>query len=125
MSDVDKDKLAQALNLPRKSLLPGFASGRFEQQPVYDRVELRSYAVEEAGRRDNRINIRISGKDLTELQRQALAEGIPTQSLIAHIVHQYVQGTLVDVGRGKKIATQAVEDATVADSSRDPLSSSR
>jgi predicted DNA binding CopG/RHH family protein len=125
MSDIDKDKLTQALNLPRKSLLPGFDSGRFEQQPDYDRVELRSYVVEEAGRRDNRINIRISGKDLTELQRQALAEGIPTQSLIANIVHQYVQGTLVDISRGNKIAAQAAEETTAADSSSDTLTSSR
>lgn len=116
MSDIDKDKLAKALNLPRKSLLPGFDSGRFEQQPDYDRVELRSYVVEEAGRRDNRINIRISGRDLTELQKQALAEGIPTQSLIANIVHQYVQGTLVDVSRGAKPAAAASRDVPAADS---------
>ena len=38
MSDIDKDKLAQALNPPRKSLLPGFDSGRFEQQPDYERL---------------------------------------------------------------------------------------
>lgn len=99
MSNVDKDKLVQALSLPRKPLLPGFDTGRFEQPPEYDRVELRSHSVEETGRRDNRINIRISGRDLTELQKQALAEGIPTQSLIANIVHQYVTGTLVDAGR--------------------------
>lgn len=124
MSDIDKDKLAQALNPPRKSLLPGFDSGRFEQQPDYDRLQLRSYVVEAAGRRDNRINLRISGKDFTELQRQALAEGIPTQSLIANIVHQYVQGTLMDVSRGSKTAGREAKDAA-ADSGSDILTPSK
>ncbi len=125
MSDIEKDKRTEALNLPRKALLPGFANGRFEQQPDYDRVELRSYSVEEAGRRDNRINIRISGKDLSELQRHALAEGIPTQSLIANIVHQYVQGMLVDVSRGSKSAVREIKDGTVADNGSDPLGISK
>jgi predicted DNA binding CopG/RHH family protein len=95
MSDLNKEKLAQALTLPKKSLLTGFDTGRFEQAHEYDRVELRSHVAEDVGRRDNRISIRISGRDLKELQKQALAGGIPTQSLIASIIHQYVQGALV------------------------------
>ena len=80
--------------------------------------------VEAAGCRDNRMNIRISGKDFTELQRQALAEGIPTQSLIANIVHQYVQGTLMDVSRGSKTAGREAKDAA-ADSGSDILTPSK
>lgn len=117
MSDSYKDKFAaingKPVNLSPKPLLPGFDSGRFEQQPAYDRAELRSHVVDDAGRRDNRISIRISGKDLVELQRQALVEGIPTQSLIANVVHQYVQSLLVDSGRrGDKMAGSA--DASAA-----------
>lgn len=103
MSDSPKDKLAalagKPVNLAPKPLLPGFDSGRFEQQPAYDRAELRSYVVDDASRRDNRINIRISGKDLAALQKQALIEGIPTQSLIANVVHQYVQSLMLDASR--------------------------
>ena len=103
MSDSYKDKLAalagKPVNLPSKPLLPGFDTGRFEQQPAYDRAELRSHVVDDASRRDNRISIRISGKDLAELHKQALVEGIPTQSLIAKVVHQYVQSLLRGAGR--------------------------
>ena len=103
MSDSYKDKLAalsgKPVNLPPKPLLPGFDTGRFEQQPAYDRAELRAHAVDDASRRDNRISIRISGKDLAELQKQALMQGIPTQSLIANVVHQYVQSLLLDGSR--------------------------
>ena len=93
---TDLEKLIKG-HLQRQELLPGVTTGRFEQAGPIDKVEVRSQIGEESGRRDNRINIRTSGKDLTELQKLALADGIPTQSLIANIIHQYVQGELVDV----------------------------
>lgn len=93
---TDLDKLIKQ-HLKRQELLPGVAAGRYEHTALVDKAEFPS--SEDSVRRDNRINIRISGKDLTELQKLALAEGIPTQSLIANIIHQYVQGTLVDVSR--------------------------
>lgn len=45
-------------------------------------------------RKDRRINIRISGKDLEALQKRALEEGIPYQTLIASVLHKYVSGRL-------------------------------
>jgi predicted DNA binding CopG/RHH family protein len=49
-------------------------------------------------RKDKRINIRISGRDLIKLQQRALAEGLPYQTLIASILHKYVSGRLVEKG---------------------------
>lgn len=49
-------------------------------------------------RKDKRINIRISTKDLEEIQKRALGEGIPYQTLISSILHKYVSGTLVQKG---------------------------
>jgi predicted DNA binding CopG/RHH family protein len=46
-------------------------------------------------RKDRRVNIRISTKDLQELQKRALAEGIPYQTLMASVLHKYISGTLV------------------------------
>lgn len=45
-------------------------------------------------KKDARINIRLSSKDLRGLQKRALAEGIPYQTLIASILHKYVEGRL-------------------------------
>lgn len=45
-------------------------------------------------RKDARINIRLSSKDLRGLQRRALMEGIPYQTLVASILHKYVEGRL-------------------------------
>ena len=45
-------------------------------------------------RKDKRVNIRISEKDLLDLQRRALREGIPYQTLISSVLHKYVTGAL-------------------------------
>lgn len=45
-------------------------------------------------RKDARINIRLSSKDLRGLQKRALEEGIPYQTLIASVLHKYVEGRL-------------------------------
>ncbi len=39
-------------------------------------------------------NIRITSKDLEALQKRALTEGIPYQTLITSILHKYIQGRL-------------------------------
>ena len=47
-------------------------------------------------RKDRRVNIRISSKDLIGLQKRAIVEGIPYQTLIASVLHKYVTGRLSD-----------------------------
>ena len=41
-------------------------------------------------RKDRRVNIRISSKDLIALQRRAMREGVPYQTLISSVLHKYV-----------------------------------
>lgn len=54
----------------------------------------------EAGRntfkKDKRINIRLSSHDLEGIQRKALQKGIPYQAFIAGLIHQYVEGDLLE-----------------------------
>ena len=47
-------------------------------------------------KKDMRVNIRISRKDLEALQTRALEEGIPYQTLMASVLHKYISGRLVD-----------------------------
>ena len=49
----------------------------------------REYAFD-ALKKDKRINIRISSRDLELLQRKAVEEGLPYQTLISSILHKYV-----------------------------------
>ena len=39
-------------------------------------------------RKDRRLNIRLSSKDLEAIQKRALAEGLPYQTLIASLLHK-------------------------------------
>jgi predicted DNA binding CopG/RHH family protein len=50
-------------------------------------------------RKDARVNIRISSKDLESLKKRALEEGIPYQTLIASVLHKFVSDRLVDRSR--------------------------
>jgi len=45
-------------------------------------------------RKDKRVNIRISEKDLTKIQKRALQEGLPYQTLMSSILHKFVTGQL-------------------------------
>ncbi len=50
-------------------------------------------------RKDARVNIRISSKDLEALQTRAVEDAIPYQTLIASILHRYAAGRLVEPPR--------------------------
>lgn len=45
-------------------------------------------------RKDRRLNIRISSKDLEAIQKRALEEGLPYQTLISSLLHKYASGRL-------------------------------
>jgi predicted DNA binding CopG/RHH family protein len=47
-------------------------------------------------KKDQRLNIRISSRDLKSLQARAVEEGIPYQTLAASLLHKYVNGHLVN-----------------------------
>ena len=64
-----------------------------EQDAEVDRY--RDYA-RATFKKDMRVNIRISRKDLEALQTRALEEGIPYQTLMASVLHKFVSGRLVE-----------------------------
>jgi hypothetical protein len=41
--------------------------------------------------------IRLSSKDLEAIQKRALAEGLPYQTLIASLLHKYASGRLKEI----------------------------
>jgi predicted DNA binding CopG/RHH family protein len=47
-------------------------------------------------RKDKRVNIRISEKDLLDLQKRAVRQGIPYQTLISSVLHKYISGALTE-----------------------------
>ena len=81
------------LDKEEKDILESFERGEWESVPDLEkrRLELQGIAAETL-RKDKRVNIRITGRDLRQLQRIALREGLPYQTLISSILHKYVNG---------------------------------
>jgi predicted DNA binding CopG/RHH family protein len=80
-----------------KELLDSFE--RNEWRSVKDLTK-RKRELEESARatirKDKRVNIRISERDLKELQKIALREGLPYQTLISSILHKYVNKAQIE-----------------------------
>jgi predicted DNA binding CopG/RHH family protein len=57
--------------------------------------ELMSYARNTL-RKDKRLNIRISERDLLELQKRAVNEGLPYQTYVSSIIHKFINGNLIE-----------------------------
>jgi predicted DNA binding CopG/RHH family protein len=64
-----------------------------EWQPISgknSRIEQYAKYARETLRKDKRLNIRLSARDMEGLKRLAVREGIPYQTLISSILHKYV-----------------------------------
>ncbi len=92
------------LDQDEQDILESFEAGEFQSELSEARRAFLAQAAEETCKEDKRINIRISSRDLEALQRRALQEGLPYQSLVASVLHKYVSGGMRDVvadkGRG-------------------------
>lgn len=85
------------LDAEEKEILESFERG--EWVPVKDMKKWRAELQEAARntlRKEKRINIRLSAKDLFDIQAAAAEEGMPYQTLISSIIHKYAAGTLID-----------------------------
>ena len=64
-----------------------------EWRPVENFEQQKDAAVQAARntlRKDKRINLRLSQKDYHQIQIKAIEENIPYQTLIASIIHKYL-----------------------------------
>lgn len=81
------------LDEEEKEILEAFENG--ELQPIENTKEVieqhRVYAAS-TFKKDKRINIRLTSRDLSTIQKLALAEGIPYQTFIGSILHKFADG---------------------------------
>jgi len=83
------------LSQEESEVLKAFESGELKSAKDASDIQKRHQRYAEAMfKKDARINIRLPSKDLRGLQKKALAEGIPYQTLVASILHKYVEGRL-------------------------------
>lgn len=85
-----KSKLSQA----EKKLLASVEKGEWKSA---GKGTKRSYAtLAKQQIKEKRINIRLSEDTLNSLREDAIAAGIPYQTLISSILHRYAQGRMFD-----------------------------
>jgi predicted DNA binding CopG/RHH family protein len=88
------------LDEEEKAILESYERGEWRtvKHPKAEIKKLREYARNTL-QKDKRINMRISSRDLEQVQVIAVQEGIPYQTLISSIIHKYVSGNLLEKRR--------------------------
>ncbi|NOQ30090.1 MAG: antitoxin [Helicobacteraceae bacterium] len=51
-------------------------------------------------KKDKRVNLRMSSKDLEDIKTFAVEEGLPYQTLMSSVLHKFITGRLVDKQAG-------------------------
>lgn len=104
------------LDLEEKEILEAFESGKLKSVKNRGRELARHRKAATATfAKDSRINIRISSKDLRALQKRALAEGMPYQTLVSSVLHKFVEGQMVEQSANKRLeATRSKQRAPQA-----------
>lgn len=85
------------LTKEEKDILDSVERGEWKRIPDYKKEEARYREAANATlRKDKRVNIRMTERDLVHLQKTAMHEGLPYQTLISSILHKYINGRLVE-----------------------------
>ena len=88
MSKLDKEE---------QVILNSFESERLKKSKNSKKqIEQHKLVAEATFKKDARINIRLSSRDLRSLQARALREGVPYQTLVSSVLHKFVDGQLID-----------------------------
>jgi len=64
------------------------------QEPSKEEVEKIKSIAKNTMKKDKRITIRLYDHDYKGIQKKAMEMGIPYQTLISGIIHQYIEGDL-------------------------------
>ena len=86
------------LDAEEKELLESVERGEWKSAKGGKRERARYPATQRPrSARIGGLNIRLSSKDLEAIQKRALAEGLPYQTLISSLLHKYASGRLKEI----------------------------
>ena len=85
------------LTKEEKKILDSVERGEWKQIPKFKREAKRFQESAKATlRKDKRVNIRMTERDLVSFQKKAVEEGLPYQTLISSVLHKYINGRLIE-----------------------------
>ena len=87
--------MTDKINKEEQDFIESFERGEWKSVNNLEerKSDLKNYA-RATMRKEKRVNIRISERDLRELQRIAVHEGLPYQTFISSILHKFINGNL-------------------------------
>jgi len=89
------------LDSEEQDILEAFESGEFESQLTPERLNFLQQSAAHTLQKSQQVKIEILDRDLAALQRRALKEGMPYQTLVSSILHKYISGSLYDANTNK------------------------
>ena len=89
--------IGMKIKAEEKEIIDAYERGAFKSVPNVKKeiARYREYA-KSALRKNKRINIRISETDIMHIQRKAVENGLPYQTLISSVLHKYANGNFVE-----------------------------
>ncbi len=89
------------LNKEEKEIEALYERNAFELRKP-DKALLRQLkaAADNTFKKDRRINIRLSEHDMVGIQRVAATKGVPYQTLISGLIHQFIEGDISEKVKG-------------------------
>ena len=80
-----------------KDILESVEKGEWRQIANFKQEAVRyQQAARATLRKDKRVNIRMTERDLVYFQKAAVHEGLPYQTFISSILHKYINGRLIE-----------------------------
>ena len=93
MTEIEKRALK--LNDEEREILDAFEDGKLSPIDMSEReIEELKAAAAKAIDKSNRISIHIPQSDLKKIKKRAVKTGIPYQTLITAVLHQYAEGKI-------------------------------
>lgn len=78
-----------------RTLIESIEHDEFTMEPLSpEEMKRFKQIAANTGRKDQRMNIRMSSADMQKLKARALQEGIPYQTLVSSILHKFVNNRL-------------------------------
>ena len=85
------------LTKEEKEVLDSVELGKWKRIPKFNNEAKRYKESARATlRKDKRVNIRMTERDLIRFKKKALEDGLPYQTMISSILHKYINGRLVE-----------------------------
>ena len=85
------------LDKEEKNILEAYEKGKIKTEyPSKKELEEVKAAAKNTFRKNRSITIRLYEHDYKGIQKKAMEKGIPYQTLISGMIHQYIEGDLVE-----------------------------